>query len=206
VKEEALVLELCERSTDLCEGRHVLCIQDSTEMNYYSHRNRIKEQSGLGRLDAPKCGLGFKMHNTLLVDAHQGNLLGFSDVQLWHRPLDMANRRRREYTKLPIEKKESYKWISASKASKQRLSKAAMITFIEDREGDIYEQLSSIQEKNIHYVIRSKSNRKTTGEQRAWDQLANQASLGSFTIELPTDYRKKRTHQKVTLNVRYAPS
>ena len=205
MKEESLILELCERSAGLCEGRHVLCIQDSTEMNYYSHRNRLKEDSGFGRLDSPKYALGFKMHSTLLVDANQGTLLGFSDIQLWHRPLDMANRRERGYTKLPIEKKESYKWISASTKSKQRLSKADMITFIEDREGDIYEQLSSIQEKNIHYVIRSKSNRNTTGEQKAWDKLSSQPSLGSFTIELPTDHRKKRMHQKVTLNVRYAP-
>ena len=79
-------------------------------MNYNSHRNRIKEDSGLGRLDSAKLTIGFKMHSTLVVDANQGNLLGFSDIQLWHRPLSSLNRREREYKKLPIEEKESYKW------------------------------------------------------------------------------------------------
>lgn len=203
--EDALISELCDRSGRICKGRHILCIQDTTEMNYYSHRRRIKSDSGLGRLDKAEAALGFKMHSTLLVDANQGNLLGFSDIKLWHRPLEMPNRREREFRKLPIEDKESYKWISAVNKSKERLSEAVSITFVEDREGDIYEQLSTIHEKNIHYIIRSKCNRNTTEEQKAWDKLANQPSLGSFLITLPTDYRKNRVKQKVTLKIRFAP-
>jgi len=48
-----------------------------------------------------------------------------------------------------------------SKKSKSMLKEASMLTFIEDREGDIYERLSSIGEENIHYVIRSRVNRNT---------------------------------------------
>lgn len=199
-----MISELCDRSASVCKGRHVLCIQDTTEMNYFSHRNRIKENSGLGRLDTPKAALGFKMHSTMLVDAAEGTLLGFSDIKLWHRPLDMPDRKKRAYTKLPIEQKESYKWISAANNSRERLSDASTITFIEDREGDIYEQLSSIAGKNIHYVIRSKSNRKTAQEHRAWDKLATQAPLGSFSITLATDHRKNRIQQKVNLKIRFA--
>lgn len=201
--EDALISELCERSAGICKGRHVLCIQDTTEMNYHSHQNRIKENSGLGRLDSPHIALGFKMHSTLLVDAIEGSLLGFSDIKLWHRSLDMPNRRKREYTKLPIEDKESHKWIAAANKSKERLSEASSITFVEDREGDIYEQLSTIHGENIHYVIRSKCNRNTTEEQKSWDKLAAEPSLGSFSITLPTDYRKNRTQQKINLKIRF---
>ncbi len=132
--EDALIAELCERSAGIYKGRHVLCIQDTTERNYYSHCNRIKENSGLGRLDSPHIVLGFKMHSTLLVDAIQGSLLGFFDIKLWHRPLDKPNRRKREYTKLSIEDKESHKWIAAANNSKERLSEVSAITFVEDRE------------------------------------------------------------------------
>jgi hypothetical protein len=172
-------------------------------MNYYSHRQRIKEDSGLGRLDSPGPALGFKMHSTLLVDANEGNLLGFSDVKLWHRPLDMPTRAETKCKSFPIEQKESYKWISAAKESKRRLADATMITFVEDREADIYEQLSTIHQENSHYIIRSRNNRITTEEQRAWDKLATVPALGSFSLNLPTDYRKDRKGQKVTLQVRY---
>lgn len=204
VSENIVIDELCNRSASLCEGRHVLCIQDTTEMNLFSQMQRIKENSGLGRLDGHKPSLGFKMHSTLMLDALNGDVLGFSDLKLWHRPLDMPNRRHRKYQTLPIEQKESYKWIEAATKSGERLKKATTITFIEDREGDIYEQLSSIAGKDVHYVIRSKSNRNIVGGLKAWDMLAQQPALGSYTITLQTDHRKQRIKKRVTLKVRYA--
>ena len=204
VSENILIEELCDRYCSLAQNRHVLCIQDSTEMNYYSHRNRIKEDSGLDRLDSLQPALGFKMHSTLMLDASNYDVLGFSDVQLWHRPLQMPNRRERKYQSLAVEDKESYKWIRAANASKARLTQAKLITFIEDREGDFYEQLSSIAQKNVHYIIRSKSNRYTTDNLRAWDTLSKSPDLGSYTLSLQTDYRKNRAKKQINLKVRYA--
>lgn len=204
VSEKILISELCDRHTSICKNRHVLCIQDTTEMNFNSHRHRIKENSGLGRLDSLQQALGFKMHSTLMLDADQGNILGFSDVQLWHRPLDMPNRKIRNYKVLPIEQKESYKWIKATNESKERLKEASMITFIEDREGDFYEQLSSIASDNVHYIIRSKNNRNTIEDEKAWDILKRHTSTGSYQLTLQTDYRKNRTKQTVEIHLRYA--
>jgi hypothetical protein len=204
VDENTLIDELCIRSCSLCAERHVLCIQDTTEMNFFSQAQRIKDNSGLGRLDGHKPSLGFKMHSTLMLDAENGDMLGFSDVKLWHRPLDMPNRRERNYQSLPIEQKESYKWIEAAVKSKERLTAARSITFIEDREGDIYEQLSSIADSGVHYIVRSKANRNTTEGNKIWDLLEQKRAVGEYIIELPTDHRKNRKKAKVTLNVRYA--
>lgn len=205
VTENALIEELCSRSSRLSKGRHVLCIQDTTEMNYFSKRHRIKDGSGFGRLDCAKPALGFKMHSTLMLDAVGGDLLGFSDVKIWHRPLDMDNRKERKYQSLPIEEKESYKWIEAVGKSEQQLKEALSITFVEDREGDIYEQLSLPRADNVHYVIRSKANRNTTLGTKAWEILKEQPDIGSYTISLPTDHRKRRIKSNITLNVRFAP-
>lgn len=204
--EQGLIAELCERSAKHCTQRHVLCIQDTTEMNFYSHRHRIKEDTGFGRLDAAKPSLGFKMHSTLIIDAFNSDILGFSNLQLWHRPLDQPDRKQRRYQTLPIEEKESYKWIKAANESKSILSEASMITFIEDREGDIYEQLSSIADipANVHYIIRSKTNRNTTDGIKVWDLLKSCSPVGSYTIKIPTDYRKGRKKADVKLEIRYS--
>ncbi len=202
--EDVLIKELCERSSKPCSNRHILCIQDTTEMNFYSQKHRIQEETGLGRLDGSKPTLGFKMHSTLLVDAFSSNLLGFSNVQLWHRPIAMLNRRERNYQTLPIEEKESYKWIKAVDASKALLKDAAVITFIADREADIYEFLSSTVANNVHYIIRSKSNRNTIQHQKVWDILPEKPDLGSYTINIATDHRKNRKNENITLKVRYA--
>ena len=204
VEEDVLIDELCSRSSSLCQGRDVLCIQDTTEMNFFSRAQRVKENSGLGRLDGHKPSLGFKMHSTLMLDALSGDMLGFSDIKLWHRPIDMPDRRQRKYQSLPIEEKESYKWIEAATKSKGRLNSAQSITFIEDREGDIYEQLSTIADNNVHYIIRSKANRNTTDSIKIWDLLAQQKEIGSYKITLPTDHRKGRKKSEITLKVHYA--
>lgn len=205
VTESTLIDELCQRSASLCKQRHVLCVQDTTEMNFFSQLHRVKENSGFGRLDGAKPTLGFKMHSTLMLDATSIDVLGFADLKLWHRPLDMPDRHRRKYQTLPIEQKESYKWIEAAQKTRERLKHAAAITFIEDREGDIYEQLCSIAGKNAHYIIRSKSNRNTSGPLKAWDALAKKRPVGNYKITLQTDHRKKRTKQQITLKVRFAP-
>lgn len=204
VTEEALIDELCNRYSSFAKDRHILCIQDTTEMNFFSQVHRIKDNTGLGRLDGAKPMLGFKMHSTLMLDALNGEILGFSDVHLWHRPQEMPNRRERKSKSLPIEEKESYKWIRAATKSKARLQEATMITFVEDREGDIYEQLSSIGGENAHYIIRSKNNRNTSNSSKVWNELEKQPTLGEFTLNLQTDHRKHRKKRKVTLKIRYA--
>ena len=140
-----------------------------------------------------------------MIDADSNYIIGFSDVQLWHRPEDKPKCKDINYKALPIEEKESYKWIKAAENSKKLLLKqVAMITFIEDREGDIYEQLSSIAvEDNVHYIIRSKTNRNTIKGIKAWDILAQQAIAGTYVIKLSTDHRKARKKENVTLKVRY---
>lgn len=195
---------MCNRHSSICGNRHVLCIQDTTEMNFNSHKDRIQENSGLGRLDSLQVALGFKMHTTLMLDAEHGNVLGFADVQLWHRPLDMPTRIERKYKSLPVEEKESFKWIKAANACKERLQAAKTITFIEDREGDFYEQLSTIADNNTHFIIRSKSNRNTAENDKAWDMLAKQPPIGSYVLKLQTDHRKNRIKQEVILQVRYS--
>ena len=203
VSEDILIDELCSRSACLCQQRHVLCVQDTTEMNFFSQAQRIKENSGLGRLDGHKPSLGFKMHSSLMLDAISGDILGFSDIKLWHRPINMPDRRQRKYQTLPIEQKESYKWIEAATKSKERLQGALSITFIEDREGDIYEQLSSISSDNVHYIIRSKANRNTAEGTKIWDLLGKQKGIGEYKIKLATDHRKGRKKAEVALQVRY---
>jgi hypothetical protein len=47
--EAAIEQSIVQRCSVLCEGRHVLCIQDTTEFNLKSHRNRLKQGSGVGK-------------------------------------------------------------------------------------------------------------------------------------------------------------
>ncbi len=125
VEEKILIDTAKERSSYLCEGKEVLVIQDTTEINLDNHRNRIERGTGIG-LRGNNEDLGFFLHGSLVLDAHSETCQGFSDIQLWHRDEDKEDKQQRDYKKLPIEEKESYKWIKACLQSKQHLSKGCI--------------------------------------------------------------------------------
>lgn len=203
MNEAAIIAEATERMSGLSAGRDLLCIQDTTEFNLYSHRHRIKEDSGLGRLDKADRALGFKMHPAFVIDSNSNTPLGFSFIKLWHRPLNMPDRRQRNYQQLAIEQKESYKWIEAVNTSKVILDNARSVTFVQDREADIYELLNAVADERTDLVIRSKADRAIDGGERLWERLSNSAVAGSSLFDLKTDYRKDTIKRQALLEIRY---
>jgi len=198
--EEKTLIDVCKaRSSYLCEDKDVLVMLDTSEMNMDDHRNRLKRGSGIGVTGNNK-DLGFFLHASLVIDAVTETSLGFSDIQLWHRE---EEREQKEYQKLPIEEKESYKWIRACQEGKKHLSKAASITFIEDREGDIYEQFAIVPDERTHLIIRSRDNRKLYGGGKLYEQLALQPVAGSYSIELIKDIRKGVESRTAHVEVRF---
>jgi len=198
-----LAKEAADRLSLLCPGRHLLCIQDTTEVNLSAHQHRIDESTGVGRLDYSGYNLGFKLHPVFVVDAHSLTPLGFSHIHIFHRPLNKEDRHLRCYKRLPIHRKESYKWIRAAIKSKQALSQAASLTFIQDREADIYELLARIPDHNTHVIIRSSSNRHLEDQSKLWDQIARQKVSGNYQISLSTDYRRGRKAAIANLELRW---
>lgn len=199
VEEQVLISACTERSSYLCEGRDVLVLQDTTEVNMDDHHNRLKPESGIG-VTGNNEDLGFFLHAGLVLDATEGTALGFSDIQLWHRKKD---RKKQDQRMLPIEEKESYRWIKACKASKEHLSKAATVTFIEDREGDIYEQFATVPDERTHLIIRNRDNRRLADESKLHDLLAAQPLAGNYSIELIKDIRKGIESRTAHLEVRF---
>lgn len=145
----------CERNI---REQHLLCIQDTTQVNYFSNKKRIKNlDTNLGRIDSR--ALGYLCHPMLVIDAEKNMPIGFCSVKLWNRKWEKPEKAYQAYRKLPIEEKESFRWISSVTESRKNLPNQAMITIIADREADIYEALCSIPRENTHLLIRSSSNR-----------------------------------------------
>jgi len=203
VTEAILTEELTARTKALAKGRILLAIQDSSEVNLNHHKHRLKQDSGFGRTDDARGSIGFKIHPTLVVDANSLHPLGFSSLAIWHRPIEMADRHQRNYQKQKIEDKESYKWIRASNESKQVLQYAEQVIIIQDREGDIYEQLSQIPDENYHLLIRSKANRSLVDGGLLWDKLSREQSQGTYQITVEGNHRKQISKRLATIEIRY---
>lgn len=201
-EELTLIRTVKERSSYLCTGKEVLVLQDTTDFNLANHRGRLQPNTGIGLAGGSDDWMGFFLHSSLVLDAREETVLGFSDIQLWHREGEL-NRIQRGYKRLPIEEKESFKWIKACKESKQHLLAASSITFIEDREGDIYEQFASIPDERTHLIIRSRDNRNLSDGNKLFDVLSQQPPTGSYAIELVTDIRKGVEKRTALVEVRF---
>lgn len=120
---------------------HLLLIQDTTEVSFEAHSGRIRAGPGLGWLSKNR-QFGYCMHPTLVVEATRGHALGFADLQVWAKPTGQPNKKECSYRDLPIEEKESFRWIEAVRGAAWRLGvgerPGLRLTTIADREADIY--------------------------------------------------------------------
>ena len=122
-----LIDSACKRTGAIAAGRrHVLAIQDTTELNHQAHAGRV---SGLGTVGNGS-DVGMFLHPLLAVDACDGACLGLAHIHHWIR----TGKASTDYRKLPIEDRESCRWLDVAEAGKKCLSEAAMVTLIADRE------------------------------------------------------------------------
>lgn len=166
VSEDDLVRNMAANCQACVTDRPLLCIQDSSEINLANHRNRLKKDESIGLTDGSEDGLGFFIHPSLVIDAETFMPYGFADVKVWNRGHEwVAKASSYQRGKLPIEQKESYKWIETSLNTKQALSTAQQLIIIQDREGDIYDQFCLVPDARTHLLIRAKTNRILTEDQ-----------------------------------------
>ena len=137
VSEDDIVQNMQANCRAACHGRYVVCVQDTTSINLSSHSGRIQHTEDIGTTNTKqKKGLGFFLHPCLVIDAGQGTPYGYSDVKVWNRPLTLPSKHERRYSSLPIDQKESYKWIEVSQNTQAALGDTvAGMVIVQDREG-----------------------------------------------------------------------
>jgi len=205
VSEEDIVQNMSSNCVSCVKDRPVLCIQDTSDINLYNHRNRLKKDNYIGITNATVGGLGFHIHPSFVVDAESFMPYGFSSVKIWNRsqeqaPKDLSHQKKM----LPIEGKESYKWLESSQKSKEVLQAAREIIIIQDREGDIYEQFALVPDSRTHLLIRAKSNRILQGKQKLFDYLSSQPLQGTYQVEVEGDKRRNSSKRTATIEVRFS--
>lgn len=184
------------------EHRVVLVPQDTTTLNYSTH----PMTDGLGPVNNKEDhAIGLLLHDTLAF-TEEGTPLGILDAQCWARdPEEKGKRYRRK--ELPIEQKESMKWLrSYQKAAQvQKLCPKSMLVVMGDRESDIYELFleASKEPEGPKLLVRAEKTRKRKVDQEfLWTFMAKQKVAGCLKIHLP--HRGSRKARDVWIDVRFA--
>lgn len=182
--------------------RVVLVPQDTTTLNYSTH----PMTEGLGPVNHREDrAVGLVLHDTLAF-TEEGTPLGILDAQCWARDRNEKGKRNRR-KELPIEQKESMKWLRSFRkaAQVQKLCPETMLVVMGDRESDIYELfLEATQEPDgPKLLVRAeKSRKRKVGQGFLWDVMAKQKVAGRLRIHIPR--RGSRKARDAWVKIRFA--
>jgi hypothetical protein len=178
-------------------GRHIVVVQDTSELILGSRRSR-QHYGPVAKGNAA----GLLLHASLAVEAGTQALLGLVSMQVWNRGREELAPRRKRVTAA----KESQRWVESTLRAGEVLAAAASITMVSDRESDFYE-LFVQRPRNVELVVRACQNRRIEGAEEAPDLLFDfidaGCEQGRFVMTIPA--APGRRARKAEFAVRFAP-
>ncbi len=157
-------------------GRHVLAVTDTSELNFASHTG---SKSGFGTV-GNGCDIGVFVHPIVAVDADHGGILGLVGAEVINRTASKEER----CEKRSADEKESRRWLAGAELAGDVLSGAAMITMVEDREGDIYDQFAR-RPDNVHLLVRAAQNRALGNHEHLFERCSSWSEVAQYAITVP---------------------
>jgi len=175
----------------------VLVLQDTTEFTYQRRDphavgftksvNSGRDEKGRLRHHAV-CGI--LMHSSLAVTT-DGLPLGLAAVKFWNREKFRGTaqlKRKINPTRVPIEAKESIRWLDNLRQSLNLLGQPERCVHVGDRESDIYELYCLAHELGTHFVVRTVVDRLAgAGDHTVAAEMLDAASAGEHAIDVRTD-------------------
>jgi hypothetical protein len=189
---QKIVQPMISNTAQHAKGKTVLSIYDTTEISMDNHSGYLEYEDAQLGPTATDNEFGFYAHPSIVIDTAQEALLGVSDVHMWNRRRDKGTKASRKYKQLPIEQKESNRWITCAQRSKEVLKQAAHVIVIADRECDIYEEFIYIPDDHTDVLIRSRDNRVLfDSDKKLYETLAGQVEAGRLSLQM----RSSKHHQ-----------
>ena len=183
------------------EEEVVLAVQDTTSLNYSLH----PATENLGPIGSRGNEvIGLMVHDTMAFN-REGTPLGLVDVQSWARDIEKYGKKHQRH-KLPIEEKESNKWLVSFKSAAeiQKRCPKTVIVSVGEREADIYElfELALEGTKRPKLLVRAEHNRSLLNEQEhLWEYMNSRPVSGIQRIKIPR--KGNRPSREADLAIRY---
>ena len=189
----------------------ILVLQDTTEFSFQRERPELigftksiatntKRKDGRRRVHTV-CGI--LMHASLAVTT-DGLPLGVAAVKFWNRKKfkgARALKKKVNPTRVPIDEKESVRWLQNLEQSTALLSSPGRCVHVGDRESDIYELYCKAHELGTHFVVRTCVDRLAgDGGHTIADEMEQVAVKGLHAIETRDEHGDVC---RATLEVKY---
>ena len=187
----------------------VLVLHDTTELSFQREKHHAigvtcrtygKGRDGRSRLHTV-CGL--LLHSSLVVTP-EGLPLGIAAAKAWTRKKFKgcnALKKKINPTRVPIEQKESVRWLENLRQSTALLSEPERCVHIGDRESDIYELFCEAQRIGTHFLVRTCVDRLAgDGTHTIADEMSEVRVKGLHRIDVRD---AKGDRSEAVLEIRY---
>jgi len=188
----------------------LLILHDTTTFTYnrgdmaavgITHRSFTKkDRDGLPQ-HYVVCGL--QMHSGMVISP-EGLPLGLASVHFWTRDRFKgctAMKRKINPTRVPIEEKESRRWLDGLRRSSALVGRPERCVHIGDRESDIYELFCLAEEVGTHFLVRTCVDRLAgDGKHTIADEMDETRVKGLHRIEVRD---RKGELSEAVLEIRY---
>lgn len=189
----------------------ILMLHDTTEFTFRRndvapigilHKSYLRKNKKGRPTHYTVCGM--LMHSSLAVTC-EGLPLGLAAIKFWTRDeFKGCNALKKQInpTRVPIEAKESYRWLENVRQSTALSPHPERYVHIGDRESDIYELFCVAQEVGTHFLVRTCVDRLASdGKRTIADEMKHVPVKGLHHFEV----RNKRGERaEVVLEIRYA--
>ena len=183
----------------------ILILHDTTEFSFQRDKpDAIGKTNLLASRPhrSPHTVCGLLMHSSLALTP-QGKPLGLTAVKFWTRKRfkgTNALKRKVNLTRIPIEQKESVRWLENLKQS-TRLINPSRCIHVGDRESDIFELFCSAHEEGTHFLVRTCVDRLAgAGSTTISKRMTREPIRGTHEIEV---FDHQRRPVKVKLHLRF---
>lgn len=204
--EEILKSHYKETEKRVREHKIVLSVQDTTSLNY----NGRTAMEGIGpinsRIGDRVTAVGLELHDTLAFTP-EGVPLGLLDIQCWARADGEMGKKSKLRHQLPIEEKESFKWLKSYRAAAevQKRCPEVKIISVGDRDADLYELFTetlSMPNAPGLLVRAARSRSRNTSEGWLWDIMPEASFSGEFMLHIPRNGSRKARNANIGLSFR----
>jgi hypothetical protein len=169
--------------------RTVVLVQDTTELDLTRPERQV---TGAGPLDGAS-RFGALLH-VLYGFTPDGTPMGVVAAEAWTRSAGEArasSQSRAQRAAMPIEEKESYRWVRTLGAAEQlaRGCPATQCISVADSEADVYELLAAAAESQVRWIVRACQNRALRPEngapgERLWERALAAPPLFVQTVSV----------------------
>jgi hypothetical protein len=187
-----------------------LVLHDTTEFTF-----KREDIDAIGRLNKGAAGknhlgqtnyytsCGILMHSSLAVTT-DGLPLGLAAIKFWTRQKfkgTNALKKRINPTRVPIEQKESIRWLENLRQSTALLDCPQRCIHVGDRESDIYELFCAAKQVETHFVVRTCVDRLAgKGDHTIADEMKDVGVKGVYRIEVRNN---KGQFDQAILEIKY---